>query len=116
MNFENESMAPQLSDEDIASIKEDLMESSMIIREDVKNDPDYAGEADDIIAIIEKLQSDLSNVKTYRDLSEDRWNHIFANMASLHDMLEEIYADEAYDDEGDLDEDFELSEEHEDDK
>lgn len=105
--------APQLTDQDIAAIKEDLHESSLIIKEDIKNDAEYAGEADSILNIIQTLETGLNNVKTYDDLSEEEWNRIFADMSDLHDMLEEIYLDDELAEE-EFDED--LTEEFDDEK
>jgi hypothetical protein len=89
------------------------------LQEAIRQDPEYQGEADDLIKVMERLQTELKEVKSDEDFTEEKYEELLPDMLLVLAFLNEIVAadeegdEEWEDDEDDLDDDFDDFDEEE---
>lgn len=88
------------------------------LQEAIRQDPEYQGEADDLIQVMKRLQTELKDVKSDEDFTEEKYEELLPDMLLVLAFLNEIVAadeegDEEWEDEDDLDDDFDDFDEEE---
>lgn len=96
-------------DLDINAFKEELRNLKLLIQEDMEADPEFSGECDMMVDMIDNLQEDLKNVDSFESLEGREKAKVFSQIVAFHQLLDSMQ-DEDFDDE-EFEEEFELEEE-----
>lgn len=96
----------------LAELKESLTDFHREVNEMIENDPDYDGEADDLLAAIGRVQNELSSVNTEEEMAE-RIPLIAEDLMFVMRCAEE-FAEMNDDDEDEDEDEFDLDDEFED--
>lgn len=92
MDIENENFV-------LADFKELLEVFQKNLLEVIKEDPDYEGQADELLDTIQKLRLEIANVKDEKEFYETKFQKLLPEITYVLTSVESIFGDE--------DEDFE---------
>lgn len=108
----NQKNNPALADFSVLDLKKELVEIKKQIQEAIGSTPDYSGEADLLLNVIENLQEGIANIKNVNELEKRSQARVLADMALFNSMLSTMFGGEE-DEDFDFDDLDEDEEEHE---
>ena len=104
MDIENENFV-------LADFKELLEVFQKNLLEVIKEDPDYEGQADELLDTIQKLRLEIANVKDEKEFYETKFQELLPEITYVLTSVESIFGDEDedFEDEEFDDEDYDQS-------
>lgn len=92
-----------IPDFNVDDLKAELADMKVQITEAIKTDPDYTGEADLLLCVIDNLSAEIKNIKNVKELDSHKQARVLADMALFNSMLSQMFEggedDEDFDDE-----------------
>jgi hypothetical protein len=92
-----------IPDFNVKDLKDELADMKVQINDAIKTDPDYTGEADLLLCVIENLSEEIKDISNVKELNSRKQARVLADMALFNSMLSQMFEGEGVDDEFDFD-------------
>lgn len=99
-----------LADFNVSALQDDLRDMKSQIQEAINTSPDYSGEADLLMCVMENLEKEIVGIENIKELEKHKQARVLADMALFNTMLTQMFGEEEEID-FDFDEEEELEEE-----